>query len=878
MNDQQAEALRIARALINAGIPVFTAETATYPDGRWRPDGGSGGCGYWLPKGWQYTTPDLAVVDRWRPGMALCAVMGHGLDLLDVDPRHGGDQTKAGLQSAGMWPNVYGHAYTPSGGTHDFIASLGIGSRDDVRPGLDVKAGTPTGKGRGFAFIAPTVRLSKTTGELTEYRWAEVPDLDMLATEGTDDDTGAGIADMVTKARGRTKAGKGDDQEEKPAGWFMRGPIAPGQRYNTLRAFAGWLRRVNTPRDLAEKMLHQRFEECEQGAEPFTWKEATDLLDDIYQRYQPRYRDVEDLIGDLNDQGTEQNRWEDPLPVGPPELPPFPVDRLGSTLAEWVRAQAASKNVAPTVATLSALGVISAAIGGRRRAQVKDDWFENVCLYVMALAPSSARKTPALAAAKEPLVNAVGTLKDAQAEDILVHNERVEIATSRYDRAKQAVIKGGDDAEAELDTARHDLAEAGEPRQPPLAVIGGDSTPEYVVKVAAGQGGRVAVLGSEAGFLTQLLGAYGVEAIMDFPLEAYSGYSYDSGRVGRGGIHMAQTAMTLALIIQPDPIRGLSKKNPQIKGNGFVNRLLFGYAEDMPPGKFHTPTVPPEVAKAFEARVSALVEHVWSAETTATMALTEDAIEVIAQFHDEVEQRRVPGGDLHDLAEWAGKLPGQIIRIAACLTLFTNHAAMEIEANTMADAVAMAPYLVAHARRAMADMDATTQGGHRPLLDILGWLKLHVKQGATVTVRQVWQGLKGRSWASDVETMKNAMAELEELGWIAEVPAEHVPGKRGRKPSPKFELHPWVHSSPEPRTSTPTEKASHKSHNHPKDRGDVDSGICGTEKQGGSVSGGHNFTAQTTTTACRTPGCTTRVALDVFPNGHCYPHQQEDAA
>lgn len=875
MNDQQAEALRIARALINAGIPVFVAKQATDHTGEWRPDGGHGGCGYWLPPGWQKTRPDPGVVEQWRPGMALCAVMGHGLDLLDVDPRHGGDQTKAGLQSAGMWPTVYGHAHTPSGGTHDFIASLGIGSRDDVRPGLDVKAGTSTGEGRGFAFIAPTVRLSKTTGELTEYRWAEVPDLDMLATEGTDDDTGAGIADMVTKARGRTKAGKGDDQEEKPAGWFMRGPIAPGQRYNTLRAFAGWLRRVNTPRDLAEKMLHQRFEECEQGAEPFTWKEATDLLDDIYQRYQPRYRDVEDLIGDLNDQGTEQNRWEDPLPVGPPELPPFPVDRLGSTLAEWVRAQAASKNVAPTVATLSALGVISAAIGGRRRVEVRDDddWFENVCLYVMALADSSERKTPALAAAEKPLVNAIGKLKDAQAEEIRFHNDQVEVAEGRYEKVKQQA-KNDKATEADLKMAFDDWKKVGEPRHLPLAVIGGDSTPEYVVKTAAEQGERVAVLGSEAGFLTQLLGAYGVEAIMDFPLQAYSGAKYGSGRVGRGGIDMLKPAMTLGLIIQPDPIRGLSKKNPQIKGNGFVNRLLFGYAEQMPPAKFRSPRVPKEVAKAFDDRVVALIEHVWDTEKGADMSLTEDAADVFEQFHDDVHKRGKPGGDLHDLAAWSGKLPGQIIRVAACLTLFANHGAMEIEADTMADAVAMAPYLVAHARRAMADMDATTQGGHRPLLDILGWLKLHVKQGATVTVRQVWQGLKGRSWASDVETMKNAMAELEELGWIAEVPAEHVPGKRGRKPSPKFELHPWVHSSPEPRTSTPTEKASHKSHNHPKDRGDVDSGICGTEKQGGSVSGGHNFTAQTTTTACRTPGCTTRVALDLFPDGHCIDHQE----
>ena len=916
MNEHQAEALRVARALVEAGMPVFTAEAATYPDGRWRPDGGSGRCGYWLPSEWEKTTPDPAVVDRWRPGMALCAVMGHGLDLLDVDPRHGGDKTKAGLQAAGMWPTVYGHASTPSGGTHDFIAPLGVGSRDSVRDGLDVKGGQTGGESRGFAFIAPTVKLSKTTGEIAEYRWIEAPDLDMLSEESADDDTGAGIADMVAAAKRGTKTRKaGAPDEEKPAGWFMRGPIPAGQRHRTLLAFAGWLRRVNAPRDMAEKMLRQRWAECDQGAEPYTWEEAEFLLGDVYKRHVPTYQDVESLVAPILDDashnshnsgqdtpgsdsgisGTENGGgsvWEDPIPVGPPELPLFPVDRLGH-LAPWVHAQVAAKNVAPAVAALSALAVISAAIGGRRRVQVKDDWIENVCLYVMALAPSSGRKTPALAAAKDPLVNAVGALKDAQAEDIRLHNERIEIAASRYDRAKQGVIKAGKDAEAELDTARGELSEAGEPRQAPLAIIGGDSTPEYVVKVAAEQGGRVAVLGSESGFLTQLTGAYGTEAIMDFPLEAFTGSAYDSGRVSRGGTHMPSTAMTVGLIIQPAPIEGLSRRNPQIKGNGFVNRLLFAFAESMGPGTFHTPTVPMEVSKAFDTRVADLVERVWGAETTAVMGLTQGATEVIASFYNQVEQRRAPGGDLHDLAEWSGKLCGQVVRLAACLALFSDSGAMEIDAEVMADAVALAPYFEAHARRAMAVMDATAQGGHRPLLDILGWLKANVKPGKTATVRQVWQGLKGRSWASEAETIKTAMSALEELGWVAEIPVERTPGKRGRGPSPKFEFHPWVHSSPatdsdsdgQAQTRTPLEKASQKSQKSLDGSGDPNSGISGTQKRGGSVSGEPlpsplsplpvvtEPAPETTVATCRTPGCTIRVTLAEWPNGHCYDHQ-----
>ena len=80
---------------------------------------------YRLPRGWQNTRPSLATVDAWRPGEALCAVMGHALDLLDVDPRNGGDEARPGLLAAGIWPSVYAVADTPSGGTHELSPPSG---------------------------------------------------------------------------------------------------------------------------------------------------------------------------------------------------------------------------------------------------------------------------------------------------------------------------------------------------------------------------------------------------------------------------------------------------------------------------------------------------------------------------------------------------------------------------------------------------------------------------------------------------------------------------------------------------------------------------------------------------------------------------------
>lgn len=191
------QALAAAAHLVAHGVPLFLARPAL-ERGEWNPTGGTQRCGYWLPRQWQRVEPDPAVIDRWRTGDAIAAVMGHAVDLLDIDPRNGGDATKARLLAAGLWPRSYGTAATPSGGTHDFIRALGERSLDGLAAGLDVKGGDADGEGRGFAWIAPTIKLSKTTGEITAYRWLNTPRLDEIDAV---DDSGEEISYMIRQAR-----------------------------------------------------------------------------------------------------------------------------------------------------------------------------------------------------------------------------------------------------------------------------------------------------------------------------------------------------------------------------------------------------------------------------------------------------------------------------------------------------------------------------------------------------------------------------------------------------------------------------------------------------------------------------------------------------
>lgn len=189
--EQEWAELAVARTLAEHGVPIFLAEPATKagPGGKgvvWDPTGGHNGCGYWLPKRWQAAKADPAVVDRWRRGLALCAVGGGLLDYIDVDPRNGGDIAALG----GVMPRVYGEASTPSGGTHYLVGRLGVAKDNSTLPGIDIQAGVE-GASCGFVFLAPTVKLSKIDGTIGVYRWTVEPEadalagLDMLGTDGT---------------------------------------------------------------------------------------------------------------------------------------------------------------------------------------------------------------------------------------------------------------------------------------------------------------------------------------------------------------------------------------------------------------------------------------------------------------------------------------------------------------------------------------------------------------------------------------------------------------------------------------------------------------------------------------------------------------------
>lgn len=174
MNQDQIRALDIAHTLVDMGAPIFTA----FPN--------SSNGDFLYPADWQHKQPSHAAVDAWKPGKALCMVTGVVFDVIDEDPRNGGNLDE--LFSQIQIPTCYGRAATPSAGTHLFIARTHLAKGKPAR-GIDLQAGADDGTGRGFVFIAPTVRISKygpNEGKPVAYQWLQEPTLPTV----DDDDPG----------------------------------------------------------------------------------------------------------------------------------------------------------------------------------------------------------------------------------------------------------------------------------------------------------------------------------------------------------------------------------------------------------------------------------------------------------------------------------------------------------------------------------------------------------------------------------------------------------------------------------------------------------------------------------------------------------------
>ena len=132
-----------------------------------------------FPAGWQHTEVHDSNLNGVTPGCAFGILGGHGVDVIDVDPRNGGNVEKVHDQLLAFEVPIIAIVSTPGGGAHFYISSTGRAKKTNLAPGVDYIGGTSEGKSRGFVFAPGT---SRPTYLNARYAWVLEPQWELLGT------------------------------------------------------------------------------------------------------------------------------------------------------------------------------------------------------------------------------------------------------------------------------------------------------------------------------------------------------------------------------------------------------------------------------------------------------------------------------------------------------------------------------------------------------------------------------------------------------------------------------------------------------------------------------------------------------------------------
>ena len=431
---------------------------------------------------------------------------------------------------------------------------------------------------------------------------------------------------------------------------------------------------------------------------------------------------------------TQQTEWDSLLPLGTGQLPVFPIDILPPLLRSFAQSAAHSIQVPLDLMGMLMLAVSATLMAKTAEVVVTDNYRESLNLFLCAILPPASRKSAGFKRAVKPLMQWEAEIQAEQAAAIQQYQTQKAVLTGRRQEAMKRVQQGDEDAQTELDEIERQLRELTPVQKTTLWAD--DSTPEMLALLLAQNDGKMSLLSAEGGVFDMMAGKYGNGTSLDVYLK---GHAQDAMRVnrkgqanaGEEGFTIPDPTLTVAVTVQPAVLSGLSAKNTMI-GRGLMARFLYFYPVDLAGHRLtDTSDIPTHVLTAYTQYVRTVgswtpdVADVAGNGVSAPHAIrmSAEARSLRSEFEMEIDRRLGKGGDLHGLADWAGKLAGHCVRVAGLLHL-SRHAdepapwRLELSGDTMQDAIVLGRYLIQHARAAYAEMHADVdEEAARKLLD-----------------------------------------------------------------------------------------------------------------------------------------------------------------
>lgn len=476
--------------------------------------------------------------------------------------------------------------------------------------------------------------------------------------------------------------------------------------------------------------------------------------------------------------------WDTPIPFDEFNLPPFPVDALPSSIADYVKALAESTQTPIDMAATSAIAVLSVCMQGKFHIKAKEDWSEPVNTFVLDVMNPSERKSAVQSAMIRPL-NLYEAKQNMMNAALIESNKMQKRILEKRQRAIEEQVSKGKASEEDVERIAEEIANYKEMQ--PLKLYVDDITTEKLTSVLASNNGRAAILSTEGGIFDTLAGTYSKMVNIDVMLKGYSGDSIRVDRIGRNSESILNPTLTILLMVQPSVLSGLMQ-NGTFRGRGLTARFLYCIPTSFVGNrKYRSKPVPPDIYQAYEKCIYNLLED----DEEEVITLSDEADAMVEQFAESLEPKLKD--EYQDISDWAGKLVGNILRIAAlicranvtrCHDLLVIRDSLVVDGATMQKAIEIGEYFIEHAKAAFKLMGVDQITGE--CKKVLSTIK--EKRMAEFTRRDIMRVCRNFKTVDEVQPVLNMLMDY---GYINEK-VESIPSSKGRPPATKYLVNPTV--------------------------------------------------------------------------------------
>lgn len=472
------------------------------------------------------------------------------------------------------------------------------------------------------------------------------------------------------------------------------------------------------------------------------------------------------------------------------KTPPFPVDALPDEIKGYIEAASESLQVPVDMVASLTIAIISLCIQGKFFIEVKPDWVEPINLYMVVVSPPSERKSPTLKAVTAPVFKYVKETNERRQPMVSEYELKKRILSRKLKSIEEGLSKGGDKCKYTMQDAIDCQKEIDDLEAVTLLkLILDDVTPEALVKAMQENGEKIGIVSAEGGIFGTMAGRYSDHTNIDIFLKSYSGEYYSAVRIGRQENELAKPLLTIALAVQPRVIETVMS-NGDFTGRGLLARFLYCIPSSLVgTRKYRTKPINVFTKESYENLVNELLNIPGTMFDERMIHLSQEADALCEEYNGWIEQRLL--NEFEQIEEWAGKLHGNTMRIAAIFHVIRYKLGavnVPLEGETMRAAIEIGKYYLEHSKVAFDIMglsDPKDVKDAKYIIQRMDGNSKNIKNSKNISKRDLFDLCKGH--LKTVEEMEPGLKVLEEHGYIARVQEK----KEGRgRPSEMIYVNP----------------------------------------------------------------------------------------